>query len=147
MKSVKMVSMSSSQRWVRSHFQIPSILSQLRQQRQRVASANLLEIALRKAEFHHSFSGVGKRDKWIIAAEQNLRSWDKTRERSDSRPVGSTSYVVMEALEFVFDSLGNLVTDTAGRILVHTTDHHGHASACVGKYETNVEFECSLEKS
>src|SRR5260370_21888538 len=92
------------------------------QQCQRVIAAYEPEIVRRKSELHHAFSRLGWGDKRMVAAEQNLRGWDETRECRNRRSVGSTGDIVVETFEFVL-----------GPYWVHTTEHHRHVSARMGK--------------
>src|SRR5436305_7783458 len=102
------------------------------QQLERVVAANPLEIARRKTELHHAFSRLGKGDERIVTAEQNLCGRDKTRQCRDRRPIGSTGDIVVQAFEFVFDSVGYLFGDILGSILVHAAKHHRHVATRVG---------------
>src|SRR5260370_23038218 len=108
------------------------------QQCQRVIAAYEPEIVRRKSELHHAFSRLGWGDKRMVAAEQNLRGWDETRECRNRRSVGSTGDIVVETFEFVFNSVGCDFSNVLGPVLEHTAEQHWHVSARVGEDETNV---------
>src|SRR5207244_1380512 len=93
------------------------------QQGQCVVVADELAISCRKTDLHHAFSRLGERHERIVAAEENMRRWDETRERRNRWSIGRAGDIVIEAVDLIVDSVGCLFGNVLGSILVHTTEH------------------------
>lgn len=116
-----------------------SISFKTRQQLQRILAANPFQIVCGEPNLAHTFSSLTQGNERVVTAKQNLRGGDQARQRRNRRSICRTRNIVMKSPEFIFDSIGRLLCNVLGPVLVHTSKQHGHVSARVRKDESGWE--------